>query len=228
MKKLIVPTLMLCAIFLGSCNVQQAANAPPDKSVSDDPIEPDPRSDTLPCLGPKARAAWNVRPGLNALASPNILEGLAKNMLDQATAPAVAGATMLGTTSTHTLNATGPLMNAARGKGPDAPMPLCGNWCGPDHPKDISKNPPAVDQLDSACRQHDKCYAEFGYYSCACDQALVDEVVKGRTLFDLNPNEQKIVVLFRGSACFGGCKVFEGHQVCGGRYIPALGIKRQM
>lgn len=50
-------------------------------------------------------------------------------------------------------------------------LPIWGNWCGPGH-----GGGPAVDVLDAGCRAHDKCYAERGYFNCACDRALVNYI----------------------------------------------------
>ena len=51
-------------------------------------------------------------------------------------------------------------------------LPLWGNWCGPGH-----SGPGAPqDLLDTACMHHDKCYGNKGYFNCACDQALIDEI----------------------------------------------------
>lgn len=51
-------------------------------------------------------------------------------------------------------------------------LPLWGNWCGPGH-----SGPRAPqDLLDTACMHHDKCYGNKGYFNCACDQALIDEI----------------------------------------------------
>lgn len=51
-------------------------------------------------------------------------------------------------------------------------LPLWGNWCGPGY-----SGPEApTDTLDTACMHHDKCYGSQGYFNCACDQALIDEI----------------------------------------------------
>lgn len=51
-----------------------------------------------------------------------------------------------------------------------------GNWCGPNHPKTMDPPPEALDLVDQACRRHDYCYAERGYFNCDCDMDLVDEL----------------------------------------------------
>lgn len=52
-------------------------------------------------------------------------------------------------------------------------FPIWGNWCGPGHGGE-SGGP--VDELDTACMHHDLCYEQQGYFSCDCDQALIDEI----------------------------------------------------
>ncbi len=47
-------------------------------------------------------------------------------------------------------------------------VPLHGNWCGPGHG---SGNP--IDKIDKACKVHDECYDNRGYFDCKCDQELV-------------------------------------------------------
>lgn len=51
-----------------------------------------------------------------------------------------------------------------------------GNWCGPDHPKDINHAQDPIDQLDAACMRHDYCYANKGYLDCDCDKNMNAEI----------------------------------------------------
>lgn len=44
-----------------------------------------------------------------------------------------------------------------------------GNWCGPGH----SGPGEPVDQLDAACRDHDLCYGQGGYFNRECDLRLL-------------------------------------------------------
>lgn len=62
---------------------------------------------------------------------------------------------------------------ARNGVGKDrVSLPIWGNWCGPGH-----SGPGApTDLLDTACMHHDKCYGKKGYFSCSCDQQLIDEI----------------------------------------------------
>lgn len=55
-------------------------------------------------------------------------------------------------------------------------MGVYGNWCGPDHPKDVAANPSPIDALDAACMRHDLCYTERGFLSCECDAAFTQEL----------------------------------------------------
>ena len=56
-------------------------------------------------------------------------------------------------------------------------FPLYGNWCGPAHPID-GTNPIPIDPVDDACRKHDICYQEKGYFSCACDERLMKRLFR--------------------------------------------------
>ncbi len=49
-------------------------------------------------------------------------------------------------------------------------LPMYGNWCGPDHPRDAyAAQLPPVDSLDAACMEHDICAATSGSGDCGCD-----------------------------------------------------------
>jgi hypothetical protein len=61
-----------------------------------------------------------------------------------------------------------------------------GNFCGKSYP-DLGAGTPAerlaaleaiepVDDIDAACREHDRCYLERGMHALACDDALVRRV----------------------------------------------------
>lgn len=50
-------------------------------------------------------------------------------------------------------------------------FPVHGNWCGPGH-----GGGEPVDPLDEACKRHDECYADSGYFDCKCDTQLIDDI----------------------------------------------------
>ena len=52
-------------------------------------------------------------------------------------------------------------------------LPLYGNFCGPGY-GDMTQDP--IDFLDAKCKEHDECYGTDYYYSCDCDQTLVDAI----------------------------------------------------
>jgi len=54
--------------------------------------------------------------------------------------------------------------------------PVYGNWCGPNHPVDMSRAGAPVDPLAAACMRHDYCAAAQGEYSCGCDISLLQEL----------------------------------------------------
>lgn len=54
--------------------------------------------------------------------------------------------------------------------------PVYGNWCGPNHPLNMSIAAAPVDALDAACKRHDYCIAAQGDYSCGCDIRFLREL----------------------------------------------------
>lgn len=54
-------------------------------------------------------------------------------------------------------------------------FPKYGNYCGFDRPL-YGMNPIAVDQLDLACENHDKCYKIKSAFNINCDIALIAEL----------------------------------------------------
>lgn len=47
---------------------------------------------------------------------------------------------------------------------------IYGNWCGPG----CSGPGDPISPVDACCRFHDYCYTAFGYFSCTCDEALIN------------------------------------------------------
>ena len=58
-------------------------------------------------------------------------------------------------------------------------VPLYGNWCGPGHPSDSTNALPPIDFVDTACKNHDLCYEERGYFNCSCDLTFQEELQTG-------------------------------------------------
>jgi hypothetical protein len=54
--------------------------------------------------------------------------------------------------------------------------PVYGNWCGPNHPVNMSRAGGPVDALDASCRRHDYCIAAQGDYDCGCDISFLQEL----------------------------------------------------
>lgn len=54
--------------------------------------------------------------------------------------------------------------------------PVYGNWCGPNHPVNMTTASPPVDPLDAACMRHDYCIAVRGEYNCGCDIPFLREL----------------------------------------------------
>lgn len=51
-------------------------------------------------------------------------------------------------------------------------LPIYGNYCGPGHGDPTGQTPP-IDAVDAACRSHDQCYDQRGYFNCGCDRNLI-------------------------------------------------------
>jgi hypothetical protein len=54
-------------------------------------------------------------------------------------------------------------------------FPVYGNWCGPNHPQK-GTNPQPIDRTDLACKNHDKCYEEYGYLNSYCDETIINQL----------------------------------------------------
>ena len=69
---------------------------------------------------------------------------------------------------------------AAAQSGLQVYAPVYGNWCGPNHPVNMSRANGPVDGLDAACMGHDYCIAAKGEYSCGCDIAFLQALREAR------------------------------------------------
>lgn len=54
-------------------------------------------------------------------------------------------------------------------------IPTYGNWCGPGHTMD-DRNGNAIDILDWACKDHDICYRDNGYWNIDCDKRFIKQL----------------------------------------------------
>lgn len=86
-------------------------------------------------------------------------------------------------------------------------MPVYGNWCGANHPKDMSIAEEPIDLLDQSCKKHDHCYADEGYLSCACDNVINQELITGLKENKFGKTEAVVArsfhLYFNGSPCNG-------------------------
>lgn len=57
----------------------------------------------------------------------------------------------------------------------DLSFPIYGNYCGPFHPPK-GMNPLAIDEVDLACKNHDKCYDDYGYFNKKCDLQIMKDL----------------------------------------------------
>ncbi|GJD56739.1 hypothetical protein [Methylobacterium dankookense] len=54
----------------------------------------------------------------------------------------------------------------------------------------IKTMPAAVDAIDNACKAHDECYAEHGYFTQGCNLVLTVDLVKVVTSADSTPQQR--------------------------------------
>lgn len=82
-----------------------------------------------------------------------------------------------------------------------------GNWCGADHPQNINEGEAPIDALDEACKVHDFCYTQQGYFDCGCDKALNQQVRSGIANHQFSGETflyaRALSVYFDGSPCKG-------------------------
>ena len=57
----------------------------------------------------------------------------------------------------------------------DLSFPIYGNYCGPFHPPK-GMNPLALNQVDLACQNHDKCYDDYIAFNKNCDLQIIKEL----------------------------------------------------
>lgn len=97
-----------------------------------------------------------------------------------------------------------------------------GNWCGPNHPPDITAAPEPVDLLDKQCKTHDFCYFDKGDFDCSCDRAMVQEIdlSQKKKLFTREQHliAQNIKIHFALSPCNG--------DVNGNKILPTRVLTR--
>ena len=80
-------------------------------------------------------------------------------------------------------------------KNPELSFPVYGNYCGPLYPPK-GTNPIALDQVDLACKNHDKCYEDYGYFNKKCDLQILDSL---RLIKPKSENEklaQKLLIFY--------------------------------
>ena len=70
--------------------------------------------------------------------------------------------------------------DGAGGEAQTRDMPGYGNWCGPGN----SGPGEPVNTLDRLCQQHDRCYANRGYFACSCDRELIQGIRDNRGNFN--------------------------------------------
>lgn len=73
-------------------------------------------------------------------------------------------------------------------------FPIYGNYCGPLYPPNSMK-PLTLDEVDNACKNHDRCYDLYGYFNKNCDMQLKNDLM---TIEAKNPKEDlaKRLILF--------------------------------
>lgn len=97
-----------------------------------------------------------------------------------------------------------------------------GNWCGPNHPPDMTKAAEPIDLLDAQCKTHDLCYFDKGDFDCGCDRAMVKEIDQNQKMKRFTREQyllaQNIKLHFALSPCNG--------QVDGNKALPTRILTR--
>jgi hypothetical protein len=73
-------------------------------------------------------------------------------------------------------------------------FPVYGNYCGPLYPSKGMK-PTPIDEVDSACKNHDQCYGDQGYFNKNCDLKIIQDL-KAITPKNANENLAKKLLIF--------------------------------
>lgn len=98
-----------------------------------------------------------------------------------------------------------------------------GNWCGPNHPADITTAAPPIDLLDAQCKAHDLCYVNKGEFDCGCDRVLVTGLDQNQKKHMFTSEQyllaQNIKLHFAFSPCNG---VVDGNKVLPTRVLTRL------
>lgn len=82
-----------------------------------------------------------------------------------------------------------------------------GNWCGLNHPTDMTTAAEPIDLLDSQCKTHDYCYFEKGDFDCGCDRTMVLDIDQNQKMRRFTTEQyllaQNIKLHFALSPCNG-------------------------
>jgi len=74
-------------------------------------------------------------------------------------------------------------------------FPIYGNYCGPLHPPK-GLNPVPLDGVDSACKKHDKCYDNLGYFNKSCDLQIIEELKITNPQSENEKLAQKLLIFY--------------------------------
>ncbi len=55
-------------------------------------------------------------------------------------------------------------------------FPKYGNYCGYDYPQGQQPGISPIDEVDTACKNHDECYTQKGQFNSVCDTTLIAEL----------------------------------------------------
>eukprot|EP00180_Rhodochaete_pulchella_P002020 Plantae.Rhodophyta-Rhodochaete_pulchella.ctg30468.p1 GENE.Plantae.Rhodophyta-Rhodochaete_pulchella.ctg30468~~Plantae.Rhodophyta-Rhodochaete_pulchella.ctg30468.p1 ORF type:complete len:129 (-),score=3.32 Plantae.Rhodophyta-Rhodochaete_pulchella.ctg30468:412-798(-) len=103
-------------------------------------------------------------------------------------------------------------------------VPMHGNWCGPGHGGGTP-----VDEVDTACKDHDLCYRAHGYFNCKCDNELVSALAESTKVIAGVVREY-----FSVAPCSGGrtasyvswCTYYPCHKWCAETFYPLTGVSK--
>jgi hypothetical protein len=74
-------------------------------------------------------------------------------------------------------------------------FPVYGNYCGPLHPPK-GMNPVAIDGVDNACKNHDKCYENYGYFNKNCDLKIIENLKKTNPTKESENLARKLLIFY--------------------------------
>ena len=74
-------------------------------------------------------------------------------------------------------------------------FPVYGNYCGPLYPPK-GMSPLALDEVDLACKKHDKCYGDLGYFNKDCDLQIMQDLKAIKSKSEKENLAKKLLIFY--------------------------------